>query len=180
MTTKQLEKKIQKLLSSSWTVESDNGFAPDDLSAITLKHYLEKGENYITGEEVLKRMGEDKPLSASVFLHLWENKDLIPDDWTTYGDAGYIEFRGTILRNSDGSRYFLCLYRVGDGSWRWRGRWLGGGRSRGYVSPVLASAQSPDTQPSEPSDLALRVEALERFYERAVALIPSLEGSETS
>jgi hypothetical protein len=179
MTTKQLEKKVQSLINPNWTVESDNGFAPEDLSNITLKHYLKAGEDYITSDESRARMGKDKPLSASVFFRLWENKDLIPDDWITYGDAGYIEFRGTVLRRSDGIRCFLCLYRSGGGSWRWGYLWLDRDRDRGYVSPVLASTESLTSLPSEPLDLVLRVEALERFYERAIELIPSLEDPET-
>jgi hypothetical protein len=44
-----------------------------------------------------------------------------------------------VLRDSDGIRYFLFLFRRGGGSWGWRCFWLDVDRRRGSVSPLLAS-----------------------------------------
>lgn len=45
----------------------------------------------------------------------------------------------TILRNSDGNRYFLYLDRNDDGSWDWNYNWLDNDRNRDNVSPLLAT-----------------------------------------
>lgn len=150
-------------LGKGWTIESDNGFNPADLSGITLKHFLQEGESYITGEEIVKRLGNDKSLNADAFLRLWENQDLIPKEWYEPATKGYIEFTGTFLRSSDGYRCFLCLYRRDGGSWYWYCSWLASDRNRGSVSPVSASStQNLSTSPSDPLTLALgRIQRLE-------------------
>ena len=45
----------------------------------------------------------------------------------------------TLLRNSDGNRYFLYLNRNEDGSWDWNYNWLDNDRNRDNVSPLLAT-----------------------------------------
>ena len=45
----------------------------------------------------------------------------------------------TILRNSNGNRYFLYLYRNDDGSWDWNYNWLDNDRNAGNPALVLAT-----------------------------------------
>ncbi len=45
----------------------------------------------------------------------------------------------TFLRNPNGNRYFLYLYRNDDGSWNWNYNWLDNDRNAQNVSPVFAT-----------------------------------------
>lgn len=159
-----MEKKSAKFdpvdfIGEGWSIESDNGFNPDSLDGIELRHFLKDDESYITGEQIVERIGNNKPLNADAFLQLWKNQHLIPKSW--YKVEGWIEFTGTVLRGSGGRRYFLCLRRRGDGSWGWSGRWLVNDSIRGYVSPLLASdAETLDSSCFDPLPLELVINGI--------------------
>ena len=122
-------------IGKEWSIESDNGVNPADLSGVVLKHFLKDGEDYITGDEILERQKGEQPLNADAFLRLWENQELIPKEWYPAAEKGYIEFSGTVLRSSYGRRVFLFLYRSDGGSWDWHYFRLDFDRDRQDVSP---------------------------------------------
>lgn len=140
-------------IEETWSIESQDekalALTDIDWSKVTFEHGLEKNESYITGEEKLKRLQKKGTLlDAAVAQQLYEEdgqktlKGLYAEK-----QIRWIEFAGTVLRYSDGSRCFLYLRRDGDGSWRWNYRWLDFDRYRGDVSPLLASStQSFDTE----------------------------------
>ncbi|NTW75912.1 MAG: hypothetical protein HGB34_03350 [Candidatus Moranbacteria bacterium] len=113
-----------------------------DLTGIRLESMLEKGENRIDGEQRLGRLkvGKYVRLDAAVFLTLWKNQHLIPEQWKekVNGNTRFIFFDGTVLRNPNGFRYVLYLY-WDDGKWRWNYNWLGDGWGADDLSAVLAS-----------------------------------------
>ena len=113
-----------------------------DLSNIRFEICLQKGENYITGEEKLKRLKKADfiRLDASIFLTLRQNQHLVPDCWKekTNGNTTFIFFDGTTLRGPFGYRRTLYLY-FGDGRWGWNYYWLVSARGSGSPSAVLAS-----------------------------------------
>ncbi|MBK5215255.1 MAG: hypothetical protein JJE53_00380 [Candidatus Pacebacteria bacterium] len=112
-----------------------------DLNCVMLDSTLEKGEKSIKGEDKLKRLKAKTNrirLDVGVFKTLWENQTLIPSKWKeqTNRNTTYIFFDGTVLRNSSGSRYILCLYWYG-GKWRWDHFWLGCDWNANSPSAVL-------------------------------------------
>ena len=88
-----------------------------DLNKVRFETMLRPGETSVKGEEKLRRLKEAGhiPLDATVFLALWQNQVLIPEDWKT---KGYIFFDGTVLCNPDGYRYVLIM-GWNDGKWLW-------------------------------------------------------------
>ena len=112
-----------------------------DFSNVAFDSFLKEGEPTIVGEEKLLRMkaGPRIRYDAGIGVALLDEKDqatlrFIHD---TYGIT-WMEF-ATVLRDSDGSRYFLYLYRSVGGSWDAFYYWLGYDRDADYVSPVSAS-----------------------------------------
>ncbi|MEK9134774.1 MAG: hypothetical protein AAB451_00485 [Patescibacteria group bacterium] len=135
-----------KLLGQGWTIEEQDerslALTQVNLANVWLEHMLNKGEDWITGEEKLRRLKKANSirLDAKVFQTLWEDKSLIPEAWKkkTKGNAAYIFFDGTVLRDPDGSRCVLYLcWR--DGQWRWNYYWLDSDWSASDPSAVLAS-----------------------------------------
>jgi len=135
-----------KFIGSGWSiVEEDTrslALTEIDFSKVRFESGLQDGERYITGEEKLKRLTAmpEIRLDTKIGQALYEEKGqatlrFIHDHF----NVSWFELAGTVLRYSVGHRYFLYLYRVGDGSWAWRYRWLDRGRRRGSVSPLLAS-----------------------------------------
>jgi outer membrane protein assembly factor BamB len=105
---------------------------------------LEKGEKSIKGEDKLKRLKEKTNrirLDAGIFKTLWENQILIPEKWKeqTNGNTTFIFFDGTVLRNSIGNRFVLCLC-WDDGEWLWYYDWLENDWYANVPSAVLASS----------------------------------------
>lgn len=135
-----INKELEALLGTGWTVESDNGNNPESLKDIVLKSYLQEDERYATGETIQKRQGKDKPLNADCFLRLWTHQEEIPKSWKekTDGNTTYIFFDGTVVRGPSGDRYSLCLCWDG-GQWSWYYGWLGYYRGAGSPSAVVAS-----------------------------------------
>ena len=111
-----------------------------DLDKVRLESYLQRGEDYISGEENLFRAKASKHicLDARIFQTLWENPHLIPESWKekTKGYMTYIFFDGTVLRCPYGLRCVLCLY-CDIGHWYCGFRWLGDIRSVEDPSAVL-------------------------------------------
>lgn len=122
-----------------------------DLSKVSLETMLKgpegsllKGnESDVFGEEKLKRLKDAGHirLDAKVLQTVLENRCLIPESWKnkTKGNITCIFFDGTILQDSNGNRYVLCLYWH-DGKWNWNEhRWLGGNWFASDPSAVLKS-----------------------------------------
>jgi hypothetical protein len=113
-----------------------------DMNQVRLVSTLKQRESSIKGEEKLKRLkaaGHIR-LDAAMFLFLWQNQHLIPESWKerVNGNIQFIYFDGTVLRDSNGSRYVLYLYWSGS-EWDWSVRWLGDDFGQSRVSAVLAS-----------------------------------------
>ena len=132
-------------LRKGWSIEEqdERSLKPEfDLTRIRLVSMLKKGENHIDGEQRLGRLkvGKYVRLDAAVFLTLWRNLHLIPEQWKekVNGNTRFISFDGTVLRNPDGDRYVLYLY-WSDGKWRWDYDWLDHGWGAIALSVVLAS-----------------------------------------
>ncbi len=131
---------------AGWTIEEqdENSLKLEelDLTKVRFETGLNEEESSIQGEEKLRRLktaGHIR-LDANVLRTLWENQTLIPASWKEpiNGNARLIYFDGTILRDSGGHRFVLCL-RWNGGEWNWRCCWLDYGWSAGYPSAVLAS-----------------------------------------
>ncbi len=114
-----------------------------DFSKVLFEHCIKEGETVITGEEKLARHIAAKHirLDARIGQGLYEEKGQATLEWLyqTF-DVDWVELPGTTLRDSDGVRYFLFLYRDGYGRWRWFYGWLGRGRDVRRPSAVLASS----------------------------------------
>ncbi|KKW42439.1 MAG: hypothetical protein UY91_C0003G0022 [Parcubacteria group bacterium GW2011_GWB1_55_9] len=94
-----------------------------DFAKVLFTACLKDGESVITGEEKLMRHIATKHIRL---------------DAKTF-DITWFELPGTVLRNDRGSRYFLFLYRSGDGRWYWSYYWLDNFRVAENPSAVLAS-----------------------------------------
>lgn len=106
-----------------------------DFSKICLKTYLKEEEEFIPGEEWLRRIkaaGRIR-LDAKVFQVIWKNRNSIPKSWKDKA----VFFCGTTFRGPDGSRYVLYLCWL-EGGWRWRYSWLGYDWYSHVPSAVLA------------------------------------------
>lgn len=113
-----------------------------DLGKIELKPYLNKGEDYTTGEERLLRIASagDNPLGTRSFQTFWKTQGLIPEEWKklTNGNTTYVFFDKVVLRGPGGNRYTLYLC-WDDDEWDWDCRWLDRKRSVNNPSAVRAS-----------------------------------------
>jgi hypothetical protein len=135
-----------KFVGRNWSiVEEDErslGLAELDFSKISFESGLKEDERYITGEEKLKRLTAlpEIRLDAKIGQALYEEKGQATLRFLhDHFGVSWMEFAGTILRDSGGRRYFLYLYRFVGRSWDWSYSWLGYVRNRGSVSPLLAS-----------------------------------------
>ena len=113
-----------------------------DFSKVLFEHCLKEGETVADGEEKLVRHVAAKRirLDAKVGQSLFEEKGQATLEWlfNTFGIT-WFELPGTVLRNSYGNRFFLCLCREDVGLWYWRYSWLGDDRYAKRPSAVLAS-----------------------------------------
>ena len=116
-----------------------------DWSKVLFETCLKEGETRITGEEKLIRLEVssrillDAGIGRDLFLDYQSNKEnSVLEKLRRERGITYLDFFGTILRNSDGYRYVLCLdWDVG--RWYWRVRWLDRAWSAFGPSAVLAS-----------------------------------------
>ena len=113
-----------------------------DFAKVLFEHGIKKGETVITGEEKLARHIAAKHirLDAKIGQCLFEEKGQVTLEWLyqTFGIT-WFELPGTVLRNSNGFRYFLFIYRDGYGWWYWLSFWLDDFRYAKNPSAVLAS-----------------------------------------
>jgi hypothetical protein len=129
-----------EFIGKGWTIDEQDKRSLDlneiDLNKVSLETILKEGESIVNGEEKLKRLKESGKirLDAFVFKTLWDNKELIPEEW----EGKYVSFDGTILRYSSGIRCVLYLY-WSDGEWDWSYGWLDDDWSVRYPSAVFAS-----------------------------------------
>lgn len=90
-----------------FTVEKDNGNYTEEPSKISFKQASAAEEN------------NKEALNSNTLKYFLDHQDKTPTDWK----GRYVYFFGTVLRDSRGGRYVLCLC-WGDGAWRWGYRWL--------------------------------------------------------
>lgn len=136
----------EKFIGKGWeAIEHDErslALTEVDFSKAVFDCPLREDEQYITGEEKLEREKADGKirLDFGFAMALFHEKGQATLRFLhdTHG-VTWMEFTGTVLRSSDGSRCFLCLFRDGDGSWRWGCRWLDSHRNAKRVSVRLAS-----------------------------------------
>jgi len=94
----------------------------------------EQKEDVIKGKELHKRLQNKPVLNATVLEYLFENQELIPEEWK----GKYIYFWGTIYRGSSGSLCVRYLYFRG-GQWDWYCGWLDRGWSGSDPAAVFVS-----------------------------------------
>ena len=104
---------------------------------------LKEGEKTVKGEEKLRRMREsgDILLDPGFAVTLLNEPGQATLEWY-YKTTGktYLDFMGRILRNPNGNRYVLCVFRSGGGQWGWRFFfWLGDGWFADDLSASLAT-----------------------------------------
>ncbi|OGD32128.1 hypothetical protein A3C91_03185 [Candidatus Azambacteria bacterium RIFCSPHIGHO2_02_FULL_52_12] len=117
-----------------------------DLAELLFETCLKEKEEYIAGEEKLKRLKTKNSvlLGGRQFLALrqdWQkNGSESALEWLyeTKG-ATYLDFPGLVLRRPDGRRCLLAFCRDGGGRWGWGYYWLGGDWFGDNPSAVLAS-----------------------------------------
>ncbi len=108
------------LLNRGWSiVEQDKravALSNVDLSQVALVNARAKREQHIGGYEQIRRLKYSGLilLDAQIVQMLWENQELIPSSWqVNKGGITFICFDGTVLRDSRGNDYILCLCRQG-------------------------------------------------------------------
>lgn len=116
-----------------------------DLAAAIFESGLKKSESSINGEEKLKRLqaSANTQFGGNIFLALWQdyqqNKENSCLEWLWRNrKISWMSFFGLVLRDPNGNRRVLYLYRYGDG-WVWGDGWLGDGWNAGGLSAGLAS-----------------------------------------
>lgn len=113
-----------------------------NFAEVSCETFLKKGESNITGEEKLKRLKESGKirLGAETFFALRQEDDYKTLEWL-YKEKGVscLDFFGTVLRSSNGSRYVFFLVRSSRGRWEWGYSWLGHNWDGGKFSAFLAS-----------------------------------------
>lgn len=114
-----------------------------DIEKIQFKHYidLDEGETVITGENRVKaiKTSGDIGLDAQIGWDLYKENGQKSLRWL-YNNRGvfWMEF-SEVLRSSLGYRYFLYLYRNGDGSWNWDYNCLDSDRNVSNPAAVLSN-----------------------------------------
>ncbi|MBI2035175.1 MAG: hypothetical protein HYT12_00635 [Candidatus Liptonbacteria bacterium] len=108
-----------------------------DLAKVERVLTLKPGENYVRGEENLKRLKKKGKvlLDVRVLEECLKNPHLIPDSWK----EGVTYFWGTIFSDSHGDRRVAYLYWFG-GRWYWYYFWLGLGWHSLRPAACLASS----------------------------------------
>ncbi len=117
-----------------------------DLNNVKLVSTLKPKETSVGGEDRLKRLKDAKHirLGANHFFTLWNNKFLIPEEWSVLcvdWRTMCITFDGDVLVSPDGKRYVLCLC-PSDGAYGYDCRPLAGDFEKRFMSAVLTSGSS--------------------------------------
>jgi hypothetical protein len=104
------------LLKSGWRIVDQDeraiAMTEVDLSQVMLVNA--RREQPIKGHEQIRRLKYSGLilLDAQILQTLWGNQELIPPFWqTSKGGIPFICFDGTVLRDSHGNDYTLCLCR---------------------------------------------------------------------
>ena len=87
---------------------------PKGKLALELAEFLESGEEYVYGEELVRRTQWMNPAGFIHAMFLYENQNLIPEECR----KNYLVFPGTILLRSGGNRRVVCL-NWRSGAWHW-------------------------------------------------------------
>ena len=104
-----------------------------EIAKFVFETCLKAGEKSIKGEEKLRRLKE-KPdfirFGGNVFFGLWldyqANKENSILEWFYRNlKISFMDFPGQVLRDPDGDRLALDLYRSDGGEWHWLYYWLG-------------------------------------------------------
>ncbi|MBI2042139.1 MAG: hypothetical protein HYT21_00065 [Candidatus Nealsonbacteria bacterium] len=85
-----------------------------NLSQVILVNAIAGREQSIGGHEQIRRLMHSRLilLDAQIMQVLWEDQTLIPPSWDIKkGGMPFICFDGTVLRDSHGNDYTLCLCR---------------------------------------------------------------------
>jgi hypothetical protein len=118
-----------------------------NVSEMIFETGLKDGETSIKGEEKLRRLKDDTGFirfGGNVFMGLWldyeaNKENSVLEFLYQTKKIGYLDFFGTILRNSSGYRYVLYLYRSDGGEWDWDYYWLDDGWDARNLSAGRAS-----------------------------------------
>ncbi len=111
-------------------------FDPATITEANLQTGLEVNEPVISGEvkraRLIAKMIQADARFAQTLLEEEGHKTLR----FLYDTLGitWLEFLGTVLRDPDGRRYALCLFRRDDGSWVWILNWLDFGRNASLLA----------------------------------------------
>jgi hypothetical protein len=130
-----------ELIGEGWTIEEQDerslALTEVELSSLRFETCLKDGEQYITGEERLRRLKEAGQirLDAKVFEALRQEQTVIIKSWTKRSeDISCLSFDGTVIRDPYGRRCVLCRC-----AWGWDYRWLGRDWDAHSVSALLTS-----------------------------------------
>lgn len=96
---------------------------------LKLVEFLNQSENYVTGEEMLKRsFAKTIPAGNRSLEYLYIHPEVIPVEW----QGPVLLFPGTVLLDEGGCRTIQCLI-FDDGRWHQIRRWLNDGFGSGYL-----------------------------------------------
>jgi hypothetical protein len=97
-----------------WELVEDVDFSPIDISKLELIPFLKAGENYINGEEMVRRASTEFKINLGQrhAEYLLKHQDEIPKEFREF----YPVFTGTIWRSPFGDRSVAYLYWLGE---RW-------------------------------------------------------------
>ncbi|MBU2028407.1 hypothetical protein KJ761_00770 [Patescibacteria group bacterium] len=138
-------------LSGEEDIDLRSLFLPEiEIAKFLFETCLLADEKSITGEEKLRRLKEKSDFvrfGGNVFLGLWldyqANKENSILEWFYRNfKISFMDFMGQVLRDPDGYRYVLYLYRRDDGGWDWRYGWLDYRWGAGLPSAGCASQSS--------------------------------------
>lgn len=130
----------ETFMGPGWQIEEEDkrsiGLPKIPLAKISFDTMFRRHETSILGEERLKRLKAWNliRLDAKIFQTLFENQELIPEDWKIRGN---IFFDGTILRDPNIGRCSLYFCWRG-GRWLRCTYWLDYCRGTGDPSATLA------------------------------------------
>lgn len=162
------------------------------------KHRMEKGEavevafvsvkdmgkKYATTDEIRAYAAEKGYLEPKAELALLIRESMTDEAIESLG-AWYVATFHEPIKDSDGDPGLLYARRRGDGRWvdaDW-GRPGDLWSAEGAFAVLVPASSTSSSEPAPSLDslpLESRVEALERFYDRVIELIPSLEDMETA
>ncbi len=114
------------LLGPQWSIEEQDidsvSLTEIDLSQVILDNALHDGEDMVRGSTKIHRLRKKKQvlLDIGIFLTLWSDQGLIPEEWKekTDGDTTFICFDGTILKSPRDVKCIVYLYWKGEWCWR--------------------------------------------------------------